>query len=120
MQDAPTAAELIEAVRGFIENEVHETAEGRTKFHARVAMNVLAIVRRELELGPAMDTAERERLLVLLPEMARESSLVELNVALAERIREGSFADSRDAVVAHLRETLRDKLAIANPRYLDA
>ena len=118
MQDLPTAAELVEAVREFLENDVFAQAEGRTKFHARVAMNVLAIVRRELELGPAADAAERARLLELLPDAAREGSLAELNAELAARIRDGSLAAERGVLVAHLRETVRDKLAIANPRHL--
>jgi len=118
MQDVPSAAELIEAVREFLENDVHATAEGRTKFHARVAMNVLGIVQRELELGPAADAAERERLLDLLAGTGPESTLGELNAELARRIRSGSFTGTREALIAHLRETIRDKLAIANPRYL--
>jgi hypothetical protein len=118
MQDVPTAAELIEAVREFLEEDVHATAEGRTKFHARVAMNVLGIVQRELELGPASDEAEHARLLDLLPDADRGASLAELNAELAVRIREGAFGDSREALVTHLRETISDKLAIANPRYL--
>jgi hypothetical protein len=119
MQDAPTAAELIEAVLEFLENDVRATAVGRTKFHARVAMKVLGIVQRELELGPASDEAERARLLDLLPDAGREDSLAELNAELAGRIRSGSFAGKREALIAHLHETLRDKLSIANPRYLD-
>ena len=49
--DAPTAAQLIEAVREWLERDVAASTEGRLKFHARVAVNVLAIVERELELG---------------------------------------------------------------------
>jgi hypothetical protein len=118
MQDLPTAAELVEAVREYLEQEVHAGSEGRARYHARVAINVLAIVRRELELGSAADAAERARLLGLLPEADSERSLVELNRELAAKIRDGAFAGERAALVAHLRATLSDKLAIANPRHL--
>ena len=36
-------------------------ADGRLRFHARVAVNVLAIVERELVLGPAQAVAHAER-----------------------------------------------------------
>jgi hypothetical protein len=37
---------------------------------------------------------------------------------LAAAIRDGSLAASREELIDHLRATLRDKLAIANPKYL--
>ena len=50
-QDRPTASELVAAVREFLERDVMAATEGRVQFHARVAVNVLNIVARELELG---------------------------------------------------------------------
>ena len=47
----PSSAELVGAVREFLEQEVMPATEGRLSFHARVAANVLAIVARELEAG---------------------------------------------------------------------
>ena len=52
MREQPTAPELIEAVREFITRDLAPTLTGRLAFHARVAANALAIVARELELGP--------------------------------------------------------------------
>jgi aminoglycoside phosphotransferase (APT) family kinase protein len=48
----PTASELLDAVREFLTGQVMPATTGQTAFHARVAANVLAIVARELELGP--------------------------------------------------------------------
>ncbi len=42
--DAPTAAELVEAVREWIERDLMTSGDPRTKFQARVAVNALAIV----------------------------------------------------------------------------
>ena len=42
--DAPSAAELVEAVREWLERDVMAATEGRLRFHARVAVNVLSIV----------------------------------------------------------------------------
>jgi hypothetical protein len=116
MQDLPTAAELVEAVREFLESEIFPAVEGRKRFHTRVAMNVLAIVQRELEEAPAADARERARLAGLMPGVT--GSLGELNAELATRIREGSLDTGREDLVEHLRATVRDKLAIANPRYI--
>lgn len=119
VQDLPTAAELVEAVREFLERDVFPELTGRRRFHTRVAMNVLAIVERELTLGGAADAGERERLAELLPDCdAAERSLSDLNADLAAAIRDDSLGASRAELVAHLRATVRDKLAIANPRYI--
>ncbi len=47
----PSAATLVDAVREFLENDVMTSTDGRVKFHARVAANVLAIVERQLRAG---------------------------------------------------------------------
>jgi hypothetical protein len=132
MQDRPTAYELLEAVRGFLENQVIPTSTGGRQFHARVAANVLAIVARELRDEDAFLRSEWRRLARLVDEPtdreppadggALRTAVAALNAALATRIRAGD-ADrepERTAVVAHLRATIADKLRIANPAYLEA
>jgi len=116
LQDRPTAAELIEAVREFVERDVMERDQlpPRVAFHARVAVNVLAIVERELTLGPELDAAERERLATLL---GHGGELDDLTTELARRIRDGSLDERRAAVVDHVRESVRAKLLVANPGY---
>ena len=107
--DVPTAAQLVEAVRQFVEGDVMSSTEGRVRFHARVAVNVLAMVQRELELGPAQAVAHRK-------------ALDRLGVAdeaqLAAAIRDGRLDDRRAEVLEVLRQTVRAKLEVANPRYL--
>src|ERR1700710_276850 len=60
-QDRPTAAELVTAVREFLERDVMAATEGRVQFHTRVAVNVLNTVARELELGDGFAEGERAR-----------------------------------------------------------
>ncbi len=118
MQDLPSAAELVEAVREFLDRDVFPILEGRPKFHTRVAMNVLAIVERELVLGESADAAEASRLREILSlDDDSQTSLLDSNKLLAAKIRDGSLAASREEVVVHLRETVADKLSIANPKY---
>jgi hypothetical protein len=116
LQDRPTAAELLDAVREFLERDVGPAVDGRLAFHARVAANVLAIVERELTLGPALETAERERLAALL---GRDGSVDELTAELARRIRDGSLDGRRAEVTALVRESVRAKLTVANPRHVN-
>ena len=113
--DRPTAAELIEAVREFLENDVMVATEGRVQFHTRVAVNALGMLGRELTLGPALAAAERARAEALL---GHGGEPVALERELAARIRDGSLDDRGDEVAAHVRATVREKLLVANPGYL--
>jgi aminoglycoside phosphotransferase (APT) family kinase protein len=54
----PTASELLDAVRGFLTDQVMPATTGQLAFHARVAANVLGIVARELELGAVPPEAD--------------------------------------------------------------
>ena len=49
MQDRPTYDELLAAMERFLEQEIMRNSEGARRFHARVAVNTLRIIRRELE-----------------------------------------------------------------------
>ena len=108
--DIPTAAGLVEAVREFLERDVMTATEGRVQFHTRVAVNVLGMVQRELEDGPAIAAAHAARLAAL-----GFSSEAELAAA----IREGALDDRYAEVKAVVWETVREKLQVANPGYLE-
>jgi hypothetical protein len=114
-QDRPNAAELVAAVREFLERDVMTATEGRVQFHARVAVNALGMVERELILGPALIGAERARAAALL---GHDGDARTLEREIAARIRDGSLDDRLDAVYAHVRATVREKLLVANPSYL--
>jgi hypothetical protein len=108
--DVPTAAELLAAVRSWLDRDVANSSAPPNRFQVRVAANILAIVGRELELG-----AEHER--------RHDQRLRSLGVTddgeLVAAIRSGSLdaraEEVRDAVWA----SVRDKLAVANPGYLE-
>ncbi len=108
MHGRPTAAELVEAVRDYIDGDVRPATEGRVRFHGLVASNVLAIVQRELELGPAMAAAQVRRLGGLG---------VGSDADLADAIRSGRFDDRTDELLAVVAEAVVDKLRVANPDY---
>lgn len=94
-QGIPSSAELVRAVREFLEQDVMPATEGRLSFHARVAANVLAQIERELQGG--------------LPDATGDADLV-------TAIRTGSV-DFEQAYGA-IRATVVAKLRISNPRHL--
>ncbi len=114
-QDRPDAAELVAAVREFLERDVMAATDGRVQFHTRVAVNVLNIVERELKLGPDLAPAERARAAALLGHCGDAAALER---ELATAIRSGALDDRLADVRAHVRSTVREKLLIANPGYL--
>jgi hypothetical protein len=105
----PTLAELVDAVRGWVEEDVLAATEGRVSFHARVAANALHMVERERSLGPAHEALHR-------------AGLAELGCAddreLSARISAGELDADADHVRQVVARSVRAKLEVANPRWL--
>jgi hypothetical protein len=97
--DRPTAAELVEATREFLEGEILPTlTDERLRFRTLVAINALGIAQRELESGEADDMSREE-----LEELARQIRAGDVPADALERLREHVAA----------------KLRVASPRYLE-
>lgn len=111
LHDLPTAQQLVEAVREWMERDVLAATSGRVQFHTRVAINVLAMVEREMASGAEQLARHRERL----------ASLGFANDAdLAAAIRRGDLDHDIERVVAAVRADVTDKLRVANPGYFAA
>jgi uncharacterized protein DUF6285 len=96
MTDRPSGGELAAAVRDFLEAEILPTLDDhRLRFRTLVALNALGIVARESPLPALPDPA---------------------NAELARRLRAG---DVRDGDLELLRASVREKLLVASPRYLE-
>jgi hypothetical protein len=106
--DVPTAQQLVESVREWLQRDVLAETSGRLQFHARVAVNVLAMVERELQLGPQQAGDHAARLARLGFETDDE---------LAAAIRDGDI-EITEQLRADVWDSVRDKLAVANPKYL--
>ena len=99
MTDRPTAAELVEATREYLEAEILPALDDqRLRFRTLVAINALGIAQRELE------STEEE---VLSPEEAAE---------LARRIRAGEIPEG---ALELLERHVAQKLRVASPQYLE-
>jgi hypothetical protein len=109
----PTAAELTAAVAGFI-GTVAPKLEGREGFLAKVAVNALAAVERELTLGPAARAAATGRLTALL---GHDGEYEALNAELCERLANGAVDVTTPGVLAHLKASTIDQVRIDQPTY---
>src|SRR4051812_14154033 len=109
--DAPSAGQLVESVREGLQRDVLASTEGRLQYHARVAINALSIVERELAVGVDQQAAHAERLRVLG---------VADDAELSAAIRSGALDDRLDEVRDLVWQSVRDKLAVANPKYLSS
>lgn len=109
LHDVPSARELIESVREWLDRDVLAATSGRVQFHTRVAINVLAMVERELELGPDQAREHDQRL---------RNLGMESDAELAEAIRDGRVDDRLSEVVDSVRADVIAKLRVANPNHL--
>jgi hypothetical protein len=107
--DRPTAVELLEALHEWMERDLLPGVDGRLQFHTRVAINMIDIVRRELELGPDQEVQHQEVL---------ASFGMNDDAELAAAIRDGAFDANLVDVLNRLRPVVEDKVRVANPRYL--
>jgi hypothetical protein len=106
--DRPSPSLLIAEARRALDAGV---ASG---FPQKVVANALGIAQRELEMGPSLADAERERLTALL---GAEDDLATLNARLSAAIRDGTFAADDPALLDHLIKTTVAKLEIDQPAY---
>jgi aminoglycoside phosphotransferase (APT) family kinase protein len=101
--DRPTASELLTASREWI---AALELTGRDAFLARVVDRALATVDREMALGPLLAGRHRARL---------DAIGYADDAGLAKGIRDG---DDREAVWDAVRESVVDKLRVADPKQL--
>jgi aminoglycoside phosphotransferase (APT) family kinase protein len=105
----PTAEELLVAAQEFLLGPVTDSTDGRVRFHAKVAANVLATVGRQLQQSPPAEERARLGLDALGAKDFGD---------LAAAIRAGRFDGREPELYPFLWATVRDRLAVANPRHL--
>lgn len=105
----PTALELVDAVTGFLRDQLMESLEGGARHQVRIAVRALEMVQREMELGPAQAAAHHER----LDRLGYTS-----DAELAAGLRDGSVPDTPELRAA-LRDDTADRLRVANPGWLE-
>lgn len=114
MQDQPGMSELLEAVRDFIRDEAAPELRGRKRFLAKVAVNTLEIIGRQLRSEQELNARELRSLTALL---SRAGTLDELNRELCAQIRSGSFTPDDPKLLEHLWSTTLAKISVDQPKY---
>jgi aminoglycoside phosphotransferase (APT) family kinase protein len=102
----PTAVELLDALQGWLDTDVSEATTGRVRFHSKVATRVVAMIAREITLGPDQSARYQEGLSRL--GVAGESEL-------AQAVAAGGLDARHDELVAFLCRSVADKLVVAHP-----
>lgn len=107
--DRPTVDELLESVREWLERDVTQSGDARIAFHARVAANIIEMVRREQT--SAVDVNARNAEMLASLEVMNEQELV-------DKIRTGLYDEKLLEMLQKLRPVIEDKVSVANPKYL--
>ena len=111
--DRPTSKELLEAVLGFVNEEIESndyTKDNRFKF--LIVMNVLNIVKREVNLGRKIDESFFNKGLDLLKE---DNFSVK---KISEKIRNEELSIEDQSLLDFLYDLTIEKIKIDNPKYL--
>ncbi len=114
MTSHPTAAELIAAVSRFIEDRAAPQLKDRDAFLAKVAVNALAAVKRELEQGPQARAEAVARLTALL---GHDGGFEALNAELCGKLAAGELDLNSPGVLEHLKASATDQARIDQPNY---
>ena len=132
MQDRPEAPDLLDAIAELMIKEVlplvQKHGDDALAFKTLVSWNMLGVVAREWRQSESGLNEELERLNALsvlaadsapLPQTYPEKMerARERNRQLAETIREQKIGPENTEVLEHIRATIKEKLAISNPRY---
>lgn len=110
----PSAEELLDGVIRFIELHAAPKLEDRDAFLARVAVNALNTVKRELQFSVEGDIAARNRLKALL---GQEGDLESLNRALCAALQGGTLTLESAGVLEHLKASALHQIQIDQPNY---
>lgn len=114
MISQPTSIELLESVIRFIEERAAPQLKDRDAFHARVAVNALAAIKREIAGGQAAEDAQVTRMAELL---GHRGDWATLNSELCAKIRDGDISPTDPALLAHLKASIIDQVRIDQPQY---
>ena len=112
----PTDAELAEALRAHLKDNVAPLLSGKDKFLAQVAANAAGILARSARFNATAANQANNRLQALLGDCEPQE---DLNAKLCEHIREGLIDLNNLALQAHLRATVEAQVLIDQPQYVE-
>ncbi|MDX1958131.1 MAG: DUF6285 domain-containing protein [Leptospiraceae bacterium] len=129
MQDRPSANELLEAIADFLIKDVMPAVKNDDllSYKTLVSWNMLGVIGREIKLGEINLKKELTRLSTTLgTSVSLESKTYleiqemtrELNQVLSKKIQSEKISIEDKKIWEAVKETLREKLEISNPKFL--
>ena len=110
--DRPTSKELLEAVIDFIDAEIKsDSYPANKKFKFQIVLNVLNIVKREVETGEEINKKFSELGSNLFGE--KEFTIEKLS----QKIRDKEFDHEDKDLIDFLYDLTEEKIKIDNPKY---
>ena len=110
--DRPTSKELLEAVIDFIDAEIKsDSYPANKKFKFQIVLNVLNIVKREVETGEEIN----EKFSELGSNLFGENEFT--IEKLSQKIRDKEFDHEDKDLVDFLYDLTEEKIKIDNPKY---
>ncbi|EQA60585.1 DUF6285 domain-containing protein [Leptospira alexanderi] len=127
MQDKPTSTDLLEAIQDFLMKEVLPQFKDQEllSYKTLVSWNMLGVVSREIRSGEELLDKELGRLVKLLNKnLVIPSTLNEKknlahawNIELRDKIRKEKLSSENLQYWNHVKETVKEKVEIINPRF---
>ena len=112
--DRPTSAELVEVVSEFLEKKIKSNLPDHLAFKTQIAINVLNIVKRELQNEEVLTKESREILLTLFKDSDSDKANIE---ELAKQIKTGELKLENKELQEALIEITKKKISVDNPKY---
>ena len=110
--DRPTSVELLEAAIDFINTEIKsDSYPTNKKFKFQIVLNVLNIVKREVETGEEIN----EKFSELGSNLIRENEFT--IEKLSKKIRDKEFDHEDKDLIDFLYDLTEEKIKIDNPKY---
>lgn len=113
----PSASILLSAAVKYLQEDLMPTLSGYHRFQTRITVNVLNMIRRELDLGESHGLAERQRLTTLV---GHDEPIDELNRELCDLIHADRIKWQDPILRDHLRRSLENALEINNPKWISS
>ncbi|ALO27502.1 MULTISPECIES: DUF6285 domain-containing protein [Leptospira] len=128
MQDKPTSTDLLEAIQDFLMKEVLPQFKDKEllSYKTLVSWNMLGVVSREIRSGEELLDKELGRLVELLnknlvipPTLDKKKNLAHVwNVELRDKIRREKLSSENSRYWNHVKETVKEKVEVINPRFI--
>jgi Domain of unknown function (DUF6285) len=106
---------LLKALKAFVKIDAVEHLPPYQQFRAKVAVNLLGVVQREIQQGAERSSRQLERLQKICK--TDSNDIAPLNIQVAQGLRKGEYAISDIVIEEHVKLAVEENLKVSNPRW---